>query len=1383
MGLHTRALVVSVSLVACSEPSPPPIGAARLAQQSAYAVCDGIQRLDGTVDDRFGRAIALDGDTAIIGAPGLISGEAAHVYRHDGTQWAFEALLTTSDTPVFTNDLGAAVALRGDVAVIADPEWGSGSTNAGGFYVFGRTGTTWAETQQRVVGPTTSFLARSVSLDGGVLAVGVPSYDYGLVQIYRQQPDDSMALEAQVASNVLDDAFGTVVAVAGDTIAVAAPIQGVGAGSVYVYRRSGLSWVLEDELAGGASGSAFGRAMALDGDVLMVGAPLDDTAGDGAGAVFIYERQGQSWFGPTAFTTADAETVDFFGTSVALRGDWALVGAVHDDEGPADAGGVYVLHRVGGHWLEHGTLAASDLDAGAGFGAAVAIHDGRVLVGATEDPVGGALAPADAVYAFDVGVLAAGTACDCDAGCESGFCVDGVCCDSACGDGADDCQACSVSAGAASDGACQPVIAGTECRASAGACDQAETCNGADLSCPDDRPAQDGTSCDDGDACTQADVCEAGACAPGHDMCDAPAGSGGSGSGGSGEGAAPPGETSSRGDCSCRHVGGDRSSGAAAFSLLLLALCLRRRREGLALGLLIATGACTEPEPARVEAAPPLPERIETIADDRAAAGPMAITATRFGATAGNPVQGFDLSLDADGAHLVTREHHHAVTLALEEIARGSVSEPLSGRLDGVTEGRASLAYGRGVSGWVDNGPLGMSLGWSLAHRFGERGAPLSLRLRVAGDLRARAMGEGVALSDRDGVRRLVVTDLYAWDADHRALPANMTAAGEHLTLTIDDRDARYPIVVDPLVWGQQFKLVGAGAVVGADFGEALALSGDTAVVGAPGVRRAYAFVRTGVGWSEEASLRPDNLAFMQGFATAVALSGDTAAFVAPPSGTSGPVYLYDRVGTIWSETQELATSGSALAMDGDRLAVGQPSGAGSVQIWLRTAGTWALEDTVTASDAAAGDAFGFAVALDGDSLAVGARFGDGNQANTGTAYVFTRSGSTWTEQARLFVATGQPGDTFGAAIDIDQDTVAVGAPGVGRVHVFTRSATVWSLEQSIDPSVGGAGSSVGVDGDVLAVGAPEDDQYDNNAGSLRVYARSAGAWSLANELGALDASLLAALGTAVAVEGSTVLAGAPGASGSSSGGVYVFSHALSPGDTCTLATDCASGSCADGVCCDRPCDGACESCTTGVCTAFAAATECRASSGACDPAEVCDGSHGDCPPDQLALAGTECRALGGDCDVTEHCDGASATCPADAVRPAGGLCRIAAGACDADDSCDGASPTCPADAPAPDGTACSDGDECTFEDTCQAGQCTAGEPVCDGPTSGAGGGGDGGAGGSTPPPSPSDDGGCSCRVASPSRAPSLAWLLALAVALRRRRESMVSTNVRGTPP
>jgi hypothetical protein len=147
-----------------------------------------------------------------------------------------------------------------------------------------------------------------------------------------------------------------------------------------------------------------------------------------------------------------------------------------------------------------------------------------------------------------------GAACSLATGCISGQCVDGVCCNTACGNATSDCQACSVAAGAAVDGTCGPVLAGTVCRAKAGVCDVDDACDGAQLACPPNafapigtecraangqcNPAEvcsgqsalcpidgklpDGAACDDGDICSSSDHCAAGACVSAPVLCVAP---------------------------------------------------------------------------------------------------------------------------------------------------------------------------------------------------------------------------------------------------------------------------------------------------------------------------------------------------------------------------------------------------------------------------------------------------------------------------------------------------------------------------------------------------------------------------------------------------------------------------------------------------------------------------------------------------------------------------------------------------------------------------------------------------------------------------------------------------------------------------------------------
>ena len=164
---------------------------------------------------------------------------------------------------------------------------------------------------------------------------------------------------------------------------------------------------------------------------------------------------------------------------------------------------------------------------------------------------------------------------------------------------------------------------------------------------------------------------------------------------------------------------------------------------------------------------------------------------------------------------------------------------------------------------------------------------------------------------------------------------------------------------------------------------------------------------------------------------------------------------------------------------------------------------------------------------------------------------------------------------------------------------------------------------------------------------------------------------------------------------------------------------------CGDGVCDGT---GACEACVPGaacstgnacevgvtdcssgtqVCVGTGprgAGTECRAASGVCDAAEVCDGTSVVCPSDARVSAGSECRASSGDCDVAEVCDGTSDACPSDALQPSSYVCRTSIGACDSEERCDGASAACPSDARTSAGTVC----------RAATGACDSAE-VCDG--------------------------------------------------------------------
>jgi hypothetical protein len=140
----------------------------------------------------------------------------------------------------------------------------------------------------------------------------------------------------------------------------------------------------------------------------------------------------------------------------------------------------------------------------------------------------------------------------------------------------------------------------------------------------------------------------------------------------------------------------------------------------------------------------------------------------------------------------------------------------------------------------------------------------------------------------------------------------------------------------------------------------------------------------------------------------------------------------------------------------------------------------------------------------------------------------------------------------------------------------------------------------------------------------------------------------------------------------------------------------CGDGTVQEGEACDvAAANGRAESCCTFDCRLLPAGDECRASVGACDVAEVCDGVGGACPADAKRPSGTECRSAEGVCDLPEVCDGASGGCPAVDAIAIEQVCRPAVDACDVAEQCDGVTKSCPPDARAVPGTSCGDGDSC----------------------------------------------------------------------------------------
>jgi hypothetical protein len=311
-----------------------------------------------------------------------------------------------------------------------------------------------------------------------------------------------------------EDQFGYSVAISGDTAIVGAPFDDVGGnaaqGSAYVFTQSGGAWTEQQKLTGdSAAYRRFGFSLGISGDTAIVGTNRDVEGNLNVGSAYVFTRDGGPWTLQAPLTASDGLGSDEFGHAVAIAGDTAVVTAVSDTKVSTWHGSAYVFARNGGAWTEQKKLTASDATGKGFFGLSVAISGDTALVGADGAVVEGS-PQLGVVYVFGA-PKSDGDTCAKGAECEKGFCVDGVCCKEACGGGSsDDCQACSVAMGATVNGTCAPIPMGAVCRAPDGACDVAESCDGQGVECPEDAFAVDGSPCAEG-------LCQAGVCAPSGD--------------------------------------------------------------------------------------------------------------------------------------------------------------------------------------------------------------------------------------------------------------------------------------------------------------------------------------------------------------------------------------------------------------------------------------------------------------------------------------------------------------------------------------------------------------------------------------------------------------------------------------------------------------------------------------------------------------------------------------------------------------------------------------------------------------------------------------------------------------------------------------------------
>ncbi|MEQ1518741.1 MAG: dockerin type I domain-containing protein [Usitatibacteraceae bacterium] len=377
-----------------------------------------------------------------------------------------------------------------------------------------------------------------------------------------------------------------------------------------------------------------------------------------------------------------------------------------------------------------------------------------------------------------------------------------------------------------------------------------------------------------------------------------------------------------------------------------------------------------------------------------------------------------------------------------------------------------------------------------------------ALVLLAVGGLPSFASGQTPSLPEL----KLIASD----HADGDSFGAHSTISGDTLVVGAyrDDSSAGsvYVFVRNGGVWTLQAKLTASVRSPGAIFGRNVALSGDTLVVASRGedsaAGAAYVFVRSGSTWTEQARLTANDRAANANFGSPVVISGNTAIIGSSfGDALAGSAYVFVRDGTSWTQQSKLVPSdstardlfGISASLDGDTAIIGAhgtDTSTGSAYVFTRSGNSWSEQAKLNSSDRAGRDFFGFNVAISGDTAVVGAL---GNNAGKGAAYVFVRTGATWVEQQKLTASDAAFDDNFAHDVAISGDRILVGAYGddaaAGSAYLFVRGGGTWTQQIKLTASDRADGDRYGsgvlIDGDTFLVGAPFDDL---SAGAVYLY-------------------------------------------------------------------------------------------------------------------------------------------------------------------------------------------------------------------------------------------------------------------------------------------------------
>jgi hypothetical protein len=353
-----------------------------------------------------------------------------------------------------------------------------------------------------------------------------------------------------------------------------------------------------------------------------------------------------------------------------------------------------------------------------------------------------------------------------------------------------------------------------------------------------------------------------------------------------------------------------------------------------------------------------------------------------------------------------------------------------------------------------------------------------------------------------------------------------------------------FALAVLPEPAGAQTRLTPTNRPMNGFLGSSVSMYGNWAAGGAWGAFNSrgavFLFVNINGNWTAAGSIASPSSLANQFFGYSISLNGNTLLIGSHGENNyQGAAYVYIRSGNVWVQQARLTASdgapsaffGKYVSLSGNTAVIAAPGDSnsrGAAYVFVRSGTVWTQQTKLVAADGLAGDLMGSSVALTGNTIVAGAM-----SANTqrGAAYIFSGSGGSWKQQAKVTAPDGRAFDQFGASATASNSTVMIGSlcgnNCSGAVYVFDLISGVWT--QTAELTSAGAtnfGSSVSLVGDQALIGGPCADTCN---GAAYYYTRQSGVWTQQSIFSSSAPQFDGEYGTGVALGGTTALVGAWG--------------------------------------------------------------------------------------------------------------------------------------------------------------------------------------------------------------------------------------------------------------